>query len=470
MKEKKKLTRGLLWRQRAGISSIEFGRNLVDFMNTSYLMVFLTDVARVPAAYLSVMFVVCRLFDAFTDYLVSVFVDRTRTKLGRTRPWMLIGTALLAIGLIVLFHVPANAGTIGKVVYAYVTYNIFNFGMTMVVIPEGALIPALSADAHERTTLATCRGIFGGIANLIMSNLVVQVLNKYTGSEQAVGYARVAISVAIAACITIYFAILMIREINVPEEIPVQKKEKGGQLKSLAALFTDKSYIIILLYGFCQMLGMIPLMSELVYYFRDVVGNPMLISVGFSIFSIVPSIFSFFCPFINRKLPKKGLAILGASMDLIAMLILLLFRGNGMIAVFALGLWGAGNGFVGTMLWAMQPEIFDNLELKTGRPMAALPTAIVSYACKIGNAAAGAITAAFLAAGGYDGAAKVQSASAKNAILLGFCGVPIVAYALMIFVMTRYDLDKKYPEIRRQLDARHAADEALSAEADGSAD
>lgn len=131
--------------------------------------------------------------------------------------------------------------------------------------------------------------------------------------------------------------------------------------------------------------------------------------------------------------------------------------GNIALFVVALIFWGFGNGYIGTMLWAMQPEIIDNLEYKTGKVQAALPTAMISYACKLGNALAGAITAALLAWGHYDGALEVQPDSAKTAILLGFIGVPFVANLLMAIATWFYDLDKKYPEIRAELDKRHQA-------------
>lgn len=458
--ETKQFSKGFLWRQRLGLGSTEFGRGMIDFMNTSYLMVFMTDVAQIAPQYISVMFLVCKLFDAVTDYIVSVLVDKTRTKIGRSRPWMYVGMAVLFVGALLLFHAPTGSMT-AKVVYAYITYNIFTLGMTMVVIPEGALIPALSADARERTTLATSRGIAGGLANLLMSNLVVYLLNRF-GDDQSIAYFRTIFIVAVIAAVLVYLGISLIREVNVPPELP--KKEKGGQLKTLGSLFTDKNYVIMLIYGFGQLLGMIPLMSELVYYFQYIVGDMRLLSVGFSIFSVVPSIFSFLCPFFNRKLAKQNLARLGIGLDLAAMILLLFVYRNPVLVIVALGIWGAGNGFVGTMLWAMQPEIFDNIELKTGKPVAAVPTAIISYACKLGNAAAGAITAALLAFGGYDGAAQVQSASAQRSILMGFIGVPVAAYIIMLVAMSFYDLDRKYPEIRRQLDARHAAERAAQAE------
>ena len=129
----------------------------------------------------------------------------------------------------------------------------------------------------------------------------------------------------------------------------------------------------------------------------------------------------------------------------------------GILSVIMVNLWGVGNGFIGTMVWAMQPEVFDTVEYKSGRGTAAVPTAICSYACKLGNALSGALAAAFLAWGGYNGAAEVQTQSAVNGILAGFILVPLIAAIISFVALLFYDLDKVYPEIHAELVRRRSA-------------
>jgi GPH family glycoside/pentoside/hexuronide:cation symporter len=455
MSEGKSASVGFAWKQRIGLGITEFGRNIGDFMITSYLMLYLTDVARIPAAAISLMFLLCRCFDAVTDYLVGVFVDRTRTKIGRSKPWMYPGAFVLAVGLVMVFHVP-DLSTTGKVAYVAVAYLIENFGMTLVAIPEGALIPALSTDAKERTKLASMRGIAGGIANLCCANIATYFI--MSAGAEAVGYARSAMGFAAITIICVVGGISLLREVNVPEFKPSEKVSVGELLGDLKALLTDRYYLFMLFYGLTQLLGLIPIFSMMAYYFINIFGNPMYISLAFTITSIVPTIASATVPFVNAKLTKRQCALLGQLFYAIAFILMFIARtGNIALFVVALIFWGFGNGYIGTMLWAMQPEIFDNLEYKTGKVQAALPTAMISYACKLGNALAGAITAALLAWGHYDGALEVQPDSAKTAILLGFIGVPFVANLLMAIATWFYDLDKKYPEIRAELDKRHQA-------------
>lgn len=120
---------------------------------------FYTDVAGIPAASAAFMFLITKFIDAFTDYMVGALVDRTNTKMGRNRPWMLAGAPVLAIGMVLVFTTP-DFSTGGKLAWAYITYIIFSFGYTLVNIPMGSILPTLSADATERTKIATTRTIF----------------------------------------------------------------------------------------------------------------------------------------------------------------------------------------------------------------------------------------------------------------------------------------------------------------------
>ena len=235
------------WKQRSGLWFTEFGRQTGDFIITSYLMVFLTDAAKVPVAAISLMFLICKIFDAFTDYLVGVLVDRTRNKMGRSRSWLYIGIFVLSIGLIMIFREPFESNT-GKIVWMYITYLIETFGMTLIAIPEGALIPALSADVKERTVLASMRGTAGSLASLFSSNIVAVLINKFGSGDSVLAYGRMAMVIAAITFVCILVGNSLIREINLPPMQNKNAKQKNNVLLSdLKYLFTDKYYLIVLI-------------------------------------------------------------------------------------------------------------------------------------------------------------------------------------------------------------------------------
>ena len=108
-----------IWRQRIGFGISDYACNLAYLMVNTYLLIFYTDVAGIPAASASIMFLITKFVDAFTDYLVGSLVDRTNTKMGRNRPWMLAGAPVLAIGMVLVFTTPdfsvASALNVGRI-------------------------------------------------------------------------------------------------------------------------------------------------------------------------------------------------------------------------------------------------------------------------------------------------------------------------------------------------------------------
>lgn len=107
-----------LWRQRLGYGVASFGLNIAYIMVNTYLLIFYTDVAGLSTGVAAQLFLLSKIFDAVTDYLVGKYVDRTETKMGKARPWMLAGIPVLAVGMILVFVSP-NFSMTGKIIWAY---------------------------------------------------------------------------------------------------------------------------------------------------------------------------------------------------------------------------------------------------------------------------------------------------------------------------------------------------------------
>ena len=116
------------WRQRIGFGISDYACNLAYLLANTYLLFYYTNCAGLAAGAVGFMFVVTKFIDAFTDYMVGAMIDRTDTKMGRYRPWMLYGAPVLAVGMVLLFSVPTGWSAGAKLAWAYVTYVIFSFG------------------------------------------------------------------------------------------------------------------------------------------------------------------------------------------------------------------------------------------------------------------------------------------------------------------------------------------------------
>ncbi len=144
-----------LWRQRLGYGIADLSCNLVWQLISLYLMFFYTDVMNLPAWYVGVMFLVTRLVDGVADVLMGLVIDNTATRWGRCRPYLLIGAVPFGLLCILAFYVP-DFSTTGKLVYAFITYLCLSFLYTLVNIPFCAMLPFLTNDSQERTTLLLC--------------------------------------------------------------------------------------------------------------------------------------------------------------------------------------------------------------------------------------------------------------------------------------------------------------------------
>ena len=111
------------------------------------------------------------MIDAVTDYLVGTWIDRTDTKMGRYRPWMLYGAPVLAFGMVILFSVPVTWADGAKLAWAYVSYVIFSFGYTLVNIPMTPIVTSLSPDPVERTNIVTTKQLLASLGSLTSSIL-----------------------------------------------------------------------------------------------------------------------------------------------------------------------------------------------------------------------------------------------------------------------------------------------------------
>ncbi len=172
-----------------GFGISDYACNLAYLLTNTYLMFYYTNCAGISPGDAGFMFVVTKAIDAITDYLTGVWIDRTDTKMGRYRPWMLFGAPVLAIGMIILFSVPTNWSYGAKLAWAYVSYVIFSYGYTLVNIPMTPIVTSLSPDPVERTNIVTTKQMFASLGSLTSSLFVLPMVQFFSGSENAVGNA-----------------------------------------------------------------------------------------------------------------------------------------------------------------------------------------------------------------------------------------------------------------------------------------
>lgn len=450
---------GFLWRQRIGYACSVFGFSLGDFMVMTYLAIFLTDVAKLPVAAVGVMIMVTKIVDAFIDFGIGALVDRTRTKMGRSRPWLLFGGPIVGMAMVLAFTSP-DMSTSGKIIWAYVTYLCYSCGTSTMAIPSGALMSSLTYNVVERTNLAVSRNIANTAANLICSSLSLFLINRLGAGDQSVGYFRTDIIFAIMLIALTYIGVFNMKETNLPPL--TQKKQKQNIFKDVRGYLVNKHYLQYLALSAIQCFSMTIMLTTFAYYFKYIVGNMDAMSIGLTIFSLVQVTSMLLCPPLNKRFSKKAISLGGIAVQIMGIILLFVSKSNLIMTYVSIAIITFGFGFRATMMWSMQPDTFDAIEYTTGKSVAGVPSAFISYVSKIAAAFASLLLGLILSWGSYDGALAVQPDTAKKAIIIVAIGLPIISAAMHAFVLKFYDLDKLHPQMRAVIDERRAASVSAS--------
>lgn len=456
------------WRQRIGFGISDYACNLAYLLANTYLLFYYTNCAGLAAGAVGFMFVVTKFIDAFTDYMVGAMIDRTDTKMGRYRPWMLYGAPVLAVGMVLLFSVPTGWSAGAKLAWAYVTYVIFSFGYTLVNIPMAPIVSSLSASATERTKISTTRTVFSNLGSLTSSLFVLPMVYFFSGSKDATGaalatgYRNTNIVLGIIVVVIMAICVFSIVEINPP----TKSAGKSSLIKDIGSLVKNKYYIMFLGEVFFLFLGYLSMYGAMQYYYTYIVGDVSGMSLALTLLTLLAIPTMILAAYLNGKgIAKIKLIQFGAIVDCVGFAILF-FTSNGTIATASLGLIGLGFGFRSSMFFSMMPDIFDYTEWQVGRNLGGTQNAIQGFVNKVSSAAASAIVSALLVWDNYD-AAKLDKAMADGisiakefpqthtAINFAFGGLALVATILSIVVLIPYDLDKKYPQIRAELNQRN---------------
>lgn len=436
-----------IWKQRIGYGSSDFACNLIWQMISLYLLYFYTDVMSLNGASIAFMFVVTRFIDAGTDLLIGYCIDKTHTRWGKSRPYFLFGAIPFALFAVLAFSVPDISNT-GKLIYAYVTYIGLSFMYTVVNIPMASILPSLTANTEERTALSTSRKFFAFLGSTVVSATALNLVDKLGNGNEALGFRIVMIIFGIAGCALFFFTFAAVRERVTTTATKATLKE------SLVSLTKNKPWMVFALNILFMWGGFFIQTSAIVYYYTTVVGSKSLSVTIATIMSVVPMLANFLVPALAKRLGKRNLYVTAAAVQLAGLLIIWMGGMNHPVILAGAVITALGYGIKESIYFSMQADPVDYGEWKTGVNTAGSLSAINGFLGKVAQAAAGGISGLLLAWGGYQGGAAAQSANALTAIRAMYLYIPIIMLVCSIITMCFYRLDKIYPQIKAELEAR----------------
>lgn len=428
----------------------DVGCNFSWMFVSNFLMIFYTDVFGIGMSAVATLMLVSRIWDAVNDPIIGTLTDKTHSRWGRFRPWLLFGAPVTALVLILTFWAHPNWSQTAKIVYMAVTYCILVLGYTCVNLPYGTLCGAMTQDIDERAKLNTSRSVSAMIAIGVLNIITVPLVTFFGKGNAQSGYLAVAI---IYGCIFAACHLFCFSKTKEVVEVPVgQKLPISVQLKSV---LKNRPYQLAILGQFLFGFILYGRNADILYYFTYVEGSATLFSY-YSMAIVLPSIVGAACfPWMFRKTGNKGYAAaVFALLCGVFMALLYFFSPNTSPVEFYVCsaiAWFFFSGF-NTAIYAIIPDCVEYGEWKTGVRNDGFQYAFVSLANKMGMALGTAMFALTLDSAGYVAGAE-QNADVIAIMRHTFSTIPgalwvITAFCLCFYKLHRHVYNKIVDELK----------------------
>ena len=437
-----------------------------------YLLFFYTDVFGLTAAAAGTMIFVSRLLDAFFDVVIGMTADRTKSRWGKFRPFILLGAVPLSVAAVFAFTTPAFADT-GKLVYAYVTFIFFMFMYSAVNIPYTALLGVISGDPVERTSAASFKFIGAFLACSVVGATALP-LTKYFSPDNAAKGWQITMALYGVVAVVLFF----ITFFSTHERIQPIAKEKTSITRDLGDLTQNVPWILLFATTILFLLFVCIRMSVTTHYFKYYIGEQEVTLFGTthkygfevlaSAFNTIGSVFAilgvFLVPWFVRLVGRKTATI---SLFITAMVCTGAFyflKPTDLLWIFALQVVGSlTGGPISTLLWVMYADTADYSEWKTGRRATGLVFSASIMSNKIGWAIGFMIAGLILATTGFK-ANIVQNMDVMNGLKAMMSVIPVAIGLVALILLFFYKLDEgTMKKIKADLDERRKASEAGAA-------
>ncbi|MEU4560720.1 glycoside-pentoside-hexuronide (GPH):cation symporter [Actinoplanes sp. NPDC023936] len=432
-------------RERAAFALGDIASNLTWTTISSYLLFFYTDVASIAAATAGTLMLVARLLDAFFDPAVGMVLDRTTTRWGRARPYLLFGAPLLSV-LTVLTFVTPGGGTLGAISWAYVTFILVGLAYSLVNVPYGALMAMTTRDSGMRMKLAGFRAFGIGLGLIIVSTATQPLIALFGGSTTS----RTGFAWTVGIYAVVGMALFWVVFASVKERVPHTPAARGKA--SLRTLVGNRPWLTVVVFSVLSFARLGIITGGAVYFALHTLHNPgaiSLILLAFSLSAVIGSLVT--APVLRRFGHRRG--ILYGLLASIALTVPLFYLQDDLLAFtvvfFLLNIVG-GFGFVAAP--ALIADTVEWQEWRSGHRNEGLLFSAYSMSTKIGAALGSALLAWGLAAAGYT--PDNVTARASDGIMLLFLVLPAIIAALQAVCIARYKLEAQLPQIKLEIAQR----------------
>lgn len=425
------------------------------------LTYFYTDKVGMAAFAVANVFIVCKIIDAFTDVIMGNIVDHTKPGKEKYRPWMLKAGIPAGLLIVLLFMVPQGIGSAGQIAYAMITNLLLSAVFyTALAIPYASLMTVRTNSQEERGTMGTFRAASGYVSGMIIAIGIIPITNALGGNQSA----WIKFGAVFAICVVLALLIVYLTAHETATESGVAAAQAGPEEEedpvpfgeALKKLFRNKYWVIVLVVNFmsCILYGLTS--GSGTYYCKWIFGNDNLVGILGGI-GLIPTVlgFALLGPMIKKLGVVKTLLVsfgigIGAN--------ICLFFTKDIFACYAV--FGCFSTFATIPMMAlvgvMTSMAIDYNKYKYGVKMIATSQSASSFGGKVGSGIGASVIGWILGIAGYNAKLDVAPPATRMAIFTFAIILPLIMFTVMFILVSRFDLEKKLPQMREEMAAKEA--------------
>ncbi|MGL5259677.1 MAG: MFS transporter [Lachnospiraceae bacterium] len=439
----------------------DVGCNFIWSFAAAFISLYYTDSVGVSVAFVGTLMLVSRIFDGLSDIGMGIIIDKTNTRFGKARPWILFMCIPFSLSLILVFNVPGNLSEIGKNIYIYATY----FFMAVICytatnLAYHAMLPRITTNPKDRTTVTVVRSMMVLVAIMFINSVTNPLLTAFGGHSSQTAWSKVVLLYAGIAFVCLVATFLGVKE-KVEPALELEKKnaDNGDQFSTkvgLQTVLTCKYFYLAAFVFFLQYFSQGVTNGIGIYFFRDVIGNANLLGL-ISIIGIIPMVLLMpFMPKLFVKYGKRNTIIVGLSMVIVSSVLqyLVLLPETINLALYfgSILIKSVGGVPLTAAIFTLASDVVDYNVWKKGVRVEGITTSINSFGMKVGTGLGAAAMGWILQLGKYDGKLEQQLPSAINAMKFISVGMPMIVGILIIVTLIFWDIEKYQKEITQSVE------------------
>ena len=453
MQEKKYLK----WYNMVGYGSGDIAGNVVYAFLSSFVMIYLTNTVGLNAGVVGALIAASKFFDGVTDVFFGAMIDKTKSRLGKARPWMLFAYIGCAITLAAIFMIPVNMGKTAQYAWFFVAYTMLNAVFyTANNIAYSALTALVTKNSKERVQMGSFRFIFAFATSLLIQSITVKAVSTFGGG--ASGWRTVAIIYAVIGLIVNTISVFSVKELKEEElqeetaNITIAQKEKYGLIQAAKLLISNKFYLMICGVYILQQVYTAMINMGL-YYMTYVLKNENLFGV-FSWAVNIPLIFALVLTptLVARWNGMYKLNLRGYMLGTFgrAMVILAGYLGNVPMMLLFTGIAALGQGPWQGDMNAVIASCSEYTYLTKNKRVDGALYSCTSLGVKLGGGLGTAIAGWMLAASGFDGMAAVQPESCIRMLHFMYLWLPMLISIVITIVLSKMNVEDANKKLMQQ--------------------